>query len=94
MRASSDGWSVTVRAFVRPGCWFTARRYGIRPVGIHWKSHTVFSTSQYCMDSVHSQTRSASMCGRYAYRKSSREGRPLAAETGHLLERVGDLQDT
>ena len=26
--------------------------------------------------------------------KSSREGRPLAAETGHLLERVGDLQDT
>ena len=74
MRASSDGWSVTVRAFVRPGCWFTARRYGIRPVGIHWISHTVFGTSQYCMDSVRSQTRSASMCGRYAYRKKFTRG--------------------
>ena len=57
MRASSDGWSVTVRAFVRPLCVLTARRYDTRPVGIHWISRTVFVTSQYCMDSVRSQTR-------------------------------------
>ena len=50
MRASSDGWSVTVRDFVRPRCWFTARRYGIRPVGIPWITHTVFVTPQHCME--------------------------------------------
>ena len=34
MRASSDGWSVTVRALVR-SLLLTARRYGTPPVGIH-----------------------------------------------------------
>ena len=58
MRASSDGWSVTVRALVRRV--LTERRYGKRPVGIHWISHTVFGTSQYCMDNVRDQTRSCS----------------------------------
>jgi hypothetical protein len=33
MRASSDGWSVTVRALVRRV--LTERRYGMQPVGIH-----------------------------------------------------------
>ena len=33
MRASSDGWSVTVRDFVGPLCLFTARRYGMQPAG-------------------------------------------------------------
>jgi hypothetical protein len=58
MRASSDGWSVTVRGLVRPGCLLTARRYGTPPVGIHGISHTVFGTSHHCMDSVRQQTRS------------------------------------
>jgi len=56
MRASSDGWSVTVRALVRR--MLTERRYGITPVGIHGITRTVFGTSQYCMDSVRSETRS------------------------------------
>jgi hypothetical protein len=56
MRASSDGWSVTVRALVRRV--LTERRYGIPPVGIQWIFHTVFGTSHHCMDSVRSQTRS------------------------------------
>ena len=56
MRASSDGWSVTVRALVRRV--LTAGRYGTRPVGIHWITHTVFGTPQYCMDIVRSETRS------------------------------------
>ena len=47
MRASSDGWSVTVRALVRRA--LTERRYGSRPVGIHWISHTVMVTQQHCM---------------------------------------------
>jgi hypothetical protein len=64
-RLGSDGWSVTVRAPVRPRRVLTARRYGIPRVGIHWISHTVFGTSHHCMDSVRGQTRSASMCGRY-----------------------------
>jgi hypothetical protein len=49
MRASSDGWSGTVRGLVRPLCLLTARRYGTRPVGIHWISHTVMVTQQHCM---------------------------------------------
>ncbi len=57
MRASSDGWSLTVRALVRPRCLLTARRYGMQPVGIHWITHTVFGNSQHCMDSVLDQTR-------------------------------------
>jgi len=40
MRASSDGWSVTVRALVLPLCLFTERRYDMQPVGIHWISHS------------------------------------------------------
>jgi hypothetical protein len=47
MRASSDGWSVTVRALVRRV--LTERRYGMQPVGIHWISHTVMVTQQHCM---------------------------------------------
>jgi hypothetical protein len=49
MRARSDGWSVTVRDFVRPRCVLTARRYGMQPVGIHWISHTVMVTQQHCI---------------------------------------------
>jgi hypothetical protein len=42
-------WSVTVRALVRPRCLFTARRYGMQPVRIHWISHTVMFTQQHCV---------------------------------------------
>ena len=72
MRVSSDGWSVTVRGLVRPGCLLTARRYGISAVGIQGISRTVFGTTQYCMDSVRSQMRNEAAMER-AYNLTARQ---------------------
>src|SRR4029453_540936 len=39
--------------------------YDMRLVGIHWISHTVFATSQYCMDTAPRFADHPQMCGRY-----------------------------
>jgi len=53
MRAPSEGLYVVLRAFVRP----TRARYDRHAVGIHWISHTVLGTQQYCIEFMSSGLR-------------------------------------
>jgi hypothetical protein len=65
MRASSDGWSVTIRAPVRRV--LTARRYCIPPVGIHGAMERAYNLTarqwQSWMDEAYRPSYNVTPCG-------------------------------